>query len=74
MKFRAIQAVPTAIFVIFPMSLIRDMSGFRYVSTLSIIALFYTGIVLLIELPDYISKNYKPERVVYFHFSLDFFP
>ena len=74
MKFRAIQAVPTAIVVIFPLSLIRDMSGFRYVSTASIIALFYTMLVLLIELPDYITLNYKPERVVYFNFSLDFFP
>jgi hypothetical protein len=28
-KFRAIQGIPTAILVLLPMSLIRDMSGFR---------------------------------------------
>jgi amino acid permease len=44
------------------MSLIKDMSGFRYVSFASIIALFYTGIVLLVELPEYARKNYTPER------------
>jgi MFS-type transporter involved in bile tolerance (Atg22 family) len=61
-KFRAIQGVPIAIIALLPMSLIRDMSGFRYVSFASIIALFYTGIVLLVELPDYAKKNYSETR------------
>lgn len=72
-KFRAIQALPTAALFLFPLSLIRDMSGFRYVSFASIIALFYTGIVLLIELPSYISKNYSPDHIQAFNFNLDFF-
>jgi amino acid permease len=54
-KFRACQGIPTAMIVLFPLSLIKDMSGFRYVSFASIIALFYTGIVLLAELPSYIN-------------------
>lgn len=53
-KFRAIQAAPTAIIVLLPLSMIKDMSGFRYVSFASIIALFYTAIVLIVELPEYI--------------------
>ena len=62
MKFRALQSIPTAALFLFPLCMIRDMSGFRYVSFASIIALFYTGVVLLVELPGYIHKNYKPGR------------
>ena len=47
------QAIPTAIFILFPMSMLKDMSAFRHVSLASIGALLYTGIVLLIELPAY---------------------
>lgn len=42
--------------------MIKDMSGFRYISLASIVALVYTGIVLLIELPDYAKANYSSER------------
>lgn len=56
MEFRAIVGAPVAIFILLPLSLIRDMSGFRYVSFASIIALFYTGIVLIAELPEYIHQ------------------
>lgn len=55
--FRAIQGSVTALVVLFPLSLIKDMSGFRYISFASIIALIYTGIVMLVELPAYISMT-----------------
>jgi hypothetical protein len=45
---------PIAGLILLPMSMIKDMSGFRYISFASIFALFYTGIVLLIEMPEYI--------------------
>jgi hypothetical protein len=51
--FSTYQAIPTAIFILFPMSMKRDMSAFRYVSLASIGALFYTGVVLIVELPTY---------------------
>jgi amino acid permease len=56
--YRAMQAIPTAVIVIFPLSMIKDMSGFRHISIVSIFALVYTGIVLICELPEYI-KAYK---------------
>ena len=52
------QAVPTAVFILFPLSMIKDMSGFRHISAISIFALVYTGIVLICELPDYM-KAYR---------------
>jgi amino acid permease len=57
------QAAPTAVLVLFPLSLIRDMSGFRHISVVSIFALIYTGIVLLSELPEYINA-YKSSPLV----------
>jgi amino acid permease len=58
LQYRAMQAIPTAVFILFPLSLIKDMSGFRHISAISIFALIYTGIVLICELPDYI-KAYR---------------
>ena len=47
------QAVPLSLLVLFPMSLLRDMSAFRYISLASIFSLTYMGIVLIIDLPSY---------------------
>jgi hypothetical protein len=49
------------------------MSGFRYVSFASIIALFYTGVVLLVELPEYARVNYPEGGPTAFKFNWDFF-
>jgi amino acid permease len=57
-QYRAMQGIPTALFILFPLSLIKDMSGFRHISIVSIFALIQTGIVLVCELPDYI-KAYR---------------
>jgi amino acid permease len=57
-QYRSMQAIPTAVIVLFPLSMIKDMSGFRHISVLSIFALIYTGIVLICELPEYI-KAYR---------------
>jgi amino acid permease len=50
----------------------RDMSAFRYVSLMSIAALLYTAVILLIELPGFYKKNeptaeYSP---AYFDFNI----
>ena len=47
-KYRAMQGVPTAAFILLPLSMIRDMSGFRHISVISILALVYTGVILFI--------------------------
>ena len=52
-KLSVYQAVPTAVLILLPLSLKKDMSAFRYVSLASIGALLYTGILLLVELPSY---------------------
>jgi amino acid permease len=49
------------------------MSGFRYISFASIIALVYTGIVLLAELPAYITQNYDNAFVSPANWDMNFF-
>lgn len=72
-KFRAAVGAPIAAVVLLPMSLIKDMSGFRYISFASIFALFYTGIVLLVEMPDYIKANKDTAIIDAFIFDWNFF-
>lgn len=45
--------VPVMVFMLIPLCLMRNMSGLRYASILSIISLFYTALVLLFEMPEY---------------------
>lgn len=56
-----------------PLSLIKDMSGFRHISVVSILALLYTGIVIFAELPGYIDKYYHDATIVPAYLDLDFF-
>jgi len=53
--FVLVQSGAVAFFVLLPMSLMTDMSAFRYASLASIGALVYVGIVLLVELPKYFN-------------------
>jgi amino acid permease len=72
-KYRAIQGAPTAALVLLPLSMIKDMSGFRHISVVSIFALLYTGMVLFVELPAYIHKNYEHAEIVPAYFDWNFF-
>jgi amino acid permease len=72
-QYRAMQSAPTAALILLPLSLIRDMSGFRHISVISIFALIYTGLVLIAELPEYIKANYGTAHIVYAWFDWNFF-
>ena len=61
--FSLYQSIPTALLLLLPLSLQKDMSAFRYVSLASIGALLYTGAVLIIEAPTYFAANKKKEDV-----------
>ena len=75
-QYRAMECGPIALFILFPLSLIRDMSGFRHISVVSIFALIYTGIVLFVELPGYAhyaSEHPDQFKVEYAWFDWNFF-
>jgi len=52
-EFRALIGYPATLFCFFPLSLLRDMSAFAVGGLLSLIALFYTAAVMVIEAPFY---------------------
>lgn len=72
-QYRATVGVPIAVAILLPMSMIKDMSGFRYISFASIFALFYTGIVLIVEMPDYIHTYKDTADIHSFIFDWNFF-
>lgn len=51
--FSILISVPITLFVLFPLSLMRDISSLRYVCLVSLGALVYTIIVLIVQLPEY---------------------
>ena len=59
--------------VLLPLSMKRDMSAFRYVSIASILGLFYTGLVMGIDLPGYYQENIKTAEKAAFYFDMNMF-
>lgn len=57
-EFRCFSNFPLAILVLIPISLLRDISSLAFASMLSLIALLYTGALMLVELPWY-SREYR---------------
>ena len=55
-KFRLIVNVPIAGLILLPLSLKRDMSSLAFAGFLSICALFYTLLVLIVETPFYYNE------------------
>ena len=52
-EFRLCINVPIAAFILFPLSMKRDMSSLAFAGVLSVLALFYTLLVMVIETPFY---------------------
>jgi amino acid permease len=57
-EFRSMVNIPAGYLVLFPLSTLRDLSALSFAAMLSICAVTYTTIVLLIELPYYNTLNY----------------
>jgi amino acid permease len=73
---RAIFTVGIGFILLMPVSLKKDMSSFRYITFVAILAEIYTGIVLIIQLPKYMRYAlanptiYKEDYAI---FDLNFF-
>lgn len=53
MKFRAMVNIPLDALIVIPLSAMRDMSSLAFLSLLTVLALVYVAILLLVELPWY---------------------
>jgi amino acid permease len=64
--------VPIAIFILFPLSVQRNLDALKFVSLLSLVALFYTMLVLIIDLPVYYPyfKDKAESKPFYWDFNL----
>ena len=71
--FRGIMTTCSAILIILPLSLKTEMHAFRYVSIISIIALVYTAIVMLYEVPWYFNHYYESADISPAYFDLNMF-
>jgi amino acid permease len=73
--FKVLQAVITTICFILPLSLAKNMSALRYISIVSIVSIFYTLVVMLVELPEYFHTYHivKGEPIAWFNVDLNFF-
>jgi len=73
MEFRAIVGIPLTALIMFPLSLLRDMNALRYAGLASIVAMAYTGIVLIVEAPFYYQQNVEKATIYWEYFDLNFF-
>jgi amino acid permease len=73
MEFRAIVNVPVAAFIFLPLSAQRDLSALSIAGLVSICAIAYTALVLLVEM-KYYNDIYKPIATIYpFYLDWNFF-
>lgn len=63
-QFRALVSVPLNVCVILPLTLKRDLSSLAFVSMLTVVALTYTAVVLLVEMPQYHHEYYSSEAAI----------
>jgi len=77
--FRALVGGPATLLCFFPLSLLRDMSAFAVGGLLSLVALFYTALVMVIETPFYYKQNidnkgpYKNVKIYAAYMDWNFF-
>lgn len=73
MLMRTYIGIPVALLFVYPLCLIKDMSGFNKISIFSLIAIFYTMVMLLVQLPEYYQVNYQENRVNFASLNVSFF-
>lgn len=67
------ESVALATLLLCPLCYKRNMDAFKYVSMLSIGALVYTGIVLLVEVPEYYKANIDSAKISPAYIDLNVF-
>ena len=68
-KFRAIANIPLDLALVIPLSIMRNISSLAFVSLLTVLALIYCALLLLVEAPWY-NREYKQMENYERHFFL----
>lgn len=72
-ELRLYHIIGTSIIVIFPICLLWSINTLRYATLLSIGAVIYTSILLIVELPFYWDSEKAEKEIKYFYFSPEIF-
>lgn len=71
-KYKSYHIMATSALIVFPVCMLRSVDSFRYATLISIGAILFTSLILIIELPFYLV-SYTKIKVCYFKFDLNFF-
>mmetsp|Transcript_12167 Transcript_12167/g.8504 ORF Transcript_12167/g.8504 Transcript_12167/m.8504 type:complete len:181 (+) Transcript_12167:480-1022(+) len=73
MHFRTMLGVPLTLLIFIPVSLLRDISSFQIAGVATIVALFYTMIVMVAEMPFYYEENKDSSEILLAKLDLNIF-
>lgn len=57
--------------IIFPLALMKNLSGLRFVALMAVLTLFYITVVVVVEFPDYITDDHFDD-MKYLNFDSNF--
>jgi amino acid permease len=72
-QYKILHVCVVSLFILFPVCLLKDVSGLRYGTFISIGAVLYTSILLLIELFFFWDSEKAAKEIVFFLFDANFF-
>lgn len=72
MTFRALVNIPLDVLIVVPLSAMRDMSSLAFISLLTVLALVYCAVLLLVELPWYNDVYKQKEKFKETVFLMDY--
>lgn len=73
LDYKTYHIIGASLFILFPVCMLRSVDSFRYATLISIGAILYTSLVLLIGLPIYLTDTETKIELIPFKFNLDFF-
>ena len=71
-SIRQVVMIFAVIVIIFPLALLKNLSGLRFVALMAVMTLFYITVVVVVEFPDYLAENHLDD-MKYLNFDSNFF-
>jgi amino acid permease len=72
-NYRLFHILLVSAFIVFPLCLFRSVDAFRYISLISILGIFYTALLLIIELPFFYMNPELQGKLELFKLNWGFF-
>jgi amino acid permease len=72
-SYRIYHIVGVSLVILFPVCMLRGVDSLRYATMISIGAIIYVSIILLILLPFHLNDESVKVNIVYFKFDMNFF-